>query len=809
MMLRLAIFGGAAAMLVLTGCNDKLPTGRLSEACSVETMEPTLECDAALEGAGVILSGTYVSKAAFAGYNTVVTASVNGAPETVVGTIPSSAFVPYPGDPSLIFESYAVPSAGYPPIHLTNGDHSITLCFTQYKSNGDFVVEACRTLVIPISCFFGPVKLTPSYACAIEDPHHAGIKMEGKVQSPVQAPIDVVVKIGTTPSVEETCAVTPVAPSPTDPAYTYSFTCPAPPNPPAIVDNGSYESEVCFTQEDHPGHLQQLCKKITLKPNCYMFSLEPIPSASCDTPSLASMSGTLYTSNNQAPANWTLLLDDVVVSSGSIGNSPSDFIVKWSYYRVALGVISTPLPAGTHKISICFTQPDTDPTLPAHTLCSAKFNVVAPDLQTDPNNCGACGNVCSAIDACHGAGPCVGGVCTNPPKSCDDGDLCTTDSCQLPGGCVHTPKTCSAADACHQAGTCQPDGTCSNPPRVCDDGEPCTSDACVLPTGCVFTPISCPGGGECCAGMCIDVLTDPLNCGACGNVCPGGHACINGVCDTNCVPTIVPNPFGVATDYNLFVAGDLLHVGGDSEGAIAVGGSANIRGFGGGTKLPPGGNAQGYGLVVGHNLQMQDVQIYGGNVYVGGTLVNVNQSGTILHGSLITPPTPSPIDFAATFTLLTQLSEYIATLPANGIVTANPYSGRLTLDGGDQAAAIIVFTITPALWQAAREISLERIRPTSTVVINVPVLSDDIPYFGGMFAQDSSAWRRTVWNFPLATSLRHIGVGWQGSILAPKADFRYANGNIDGQLIVKSVIMDSWSAQVHDFRFLGNLPVCL
>jgi Dictyostelium (slime mold) repeat len=41
--------------------------------------------------------------------------------------------------------------------------------------------------------------------------------------------------------------------------------------------------------------------------------------------------------------------------------------------------------------------------------------------------------VCNGDETCDGAGNCVGGM----PLDCDDGNLCTPDSCEPVGGCVH------------------------------------------------------------------------------------------------------------------------------------------------------------------------------------------------------------------------------------------------------------------------------------------------------------------------------------------------------------------------------------
>ena len=41
----------------------------------------------------------------------------------------------------------------------------------------------------------------------------------------------------------------------------------------------------------------------------------------------------------------------------------------------------------------------------------------------------------------------------------------------------------------------------------------------------------CPTGTATCGGaVCIDLQTDPLNCGGCGNVCPSGQVCQGGGC---------------------------------------------------------------------------------------------------------------------------------------------------------------------------------------------------------------------------------------------------------------------------------------
>ncbi len=117
------------------------------------------------------------------------------------------------------------------------------------------------------------------------------------------------------------------------------------------------------------------------------------------------------------------------------------------------------------------------------------------DPLTDPNNCGSCGNICSAPFATI----CSDGTCV-PVCTCTGG----LTNCGPCGTCVDTT---SDADNC---------GACG---RVCPQGQPCVQSACACPS------LSCMGG-------CVDGNTDPHNCGVCSNQCQTG-ICDNGACQCN------------------------------------------------------------------------------------------------------------------------------------------------------------------------------------------------------------------------------------------------------------------------------------
>ena len=154
--------------------------------------------------------------------------------------------------------------------------------------------------------------------------------------------------------------------------------------------------------------------------------------------------------------------------------------------------------------------------------------------------------VCEPRDACHVAGSCnpATGLCSNPNKTdgtaCNDGDLCTqTDTCQG-GVCVGSnPVSCPPpADVCHVQGTCdQTTGLCSNPNAPngtsCDDGTVCTTDTCQSGV-CQGTPVSCTAPATCCpagtpaAGECRRLAgTGPCSSDdeCCSGLCAGGHGC--------------------------------------------------------------------------------------------------------------------------------------------------------------------------------------------------------------------------------------------------------------------------------------------
>ncbi len=98
---------------------------------------------------------------------------------------------------------------------------------------------------------------------------------------------------------------------------------------------------------------------------------------------------------------------------------------------------------------------------------------------------------------------------------CDDGNNCTIDGCNADGSCFHQPdntKTCDDGSICTQQDKCV-DGVCQGlNPIICNDGNPCTTDTCDPVAGCLYTFNSdpCEDGSQCTTGdKCFNGICQP------------------------------------------------------------------------------------------------------------------------------------------------------------------------------------------------------------------------------------------------------------------------------------------------------------
>ena len=149
------------------------------------------------------------------------------------------------------------------------------------------------------------------------------------------------------------------------------------------------------------------------------------------------------------------------------------------------------------------------------------------DPVADRMNCGGCGRSCASSESC------LAGVC-----SCPAGD----PACGVVGNpdrCGASAQTCSSVQVCTG-------GVCACRPGLTDIGGGNCVDLVTDPNNCGAPGVRCDGatpfcaGGGChggcpdalmrCDGACVDFRNDVLNCGGCGNGCARDQVCVAGDC---------------------------------------------------------------------------------------------------------------------------------------------------------------------------------------------------------------------------------------------------------------------------------------
>jgi len=158
------------------------------------------------------------------------------------------------------------------------------------------------------------------------------------------------------------------------------------------------------------------------------------------------------------------------------------------------------------KRTICTPTP-INPCESGATLCFDPQDnfYTCKNLQTDPNNCGTCGNMCP-----FGAN-CQGGTCSCPAGF---------NQIRPPGDVTNFSVCCPEDFQCCSTGSCCPPGDCCCGEVCCTGGTICQNGTCV----------SCPNGEKNCSCSCKAISDDPNNCGDCGNACVSGETCVNGTC---------------------------------------------------------------------------------------------------------------------------------------------------------------------------------------------------------------------------------------------------------------------------------------
>lgn len=284
---------------------------------------------------------------------------------------------------------------------------------------------------------------------------------------------------------------------------------------------------------------------------------------------------------------------------------------------------------------------------------------------------------------------------------------------------------------------------------------------------------------------------------------------------------------GAAAGYNVFVFSDFTEYNTDAQGTMAVGGNFNPANGGSFTIAGTQSNAAGtYDLVVGGNFTMTGNSMGGGDIYVGGNMTwndptlphnayvagnfsnnswgstggsvyyegSYSSTGTLSHQQVASGSIAAPINFVTAATSLDSLSTSLAADSSNGTVSQS-YS-TWTLTGSD--ANLNVFNLTSGTYSGA---TINITAPAgSTVIVNVPGTADS--FNSGSINLTGVTDSNVIFNFSQATSLSIGSIAFDGTILAPLANFTGNWGQLNGELIANSA---AGTTQINNDPFSGYL----
>ncbi len=246
---------------------------------------------------------------------------------------------------------------------------------------------------------------------------------------------------------------------------------------------------------------------------------------------------------------------------------------------------------------------------------------------------------------------------------------------------------------------------------------------------------------------------------------------------------------GVASDYNVFTTGNINQQYTDIEGKLAAGGNVNFVGSIGSNLATNSGNV----VVAGNNLTLSNGQVSNGNAVYGGS-ANVASNEGFPNGKL---SQGNPIDFNAGGDELRSLSKNLASLTPNGKTTVESWGG-IDLTGSN--SQLNVFNLDGSALSKTNNFTISS-NSGSTVVVNVSGTTVSLQNFG--FNISGTNTQNILYNFYEATNLTASGIGIEGSILAPLANFTFNNGHVDGNVVVASL---TGNGESHNYLFQGNLP---
>ena len=183
------------------------------------------------------------------------------------------------------------------------------------------------------------------------------------------------------------------------------------------------------------------------------------------------------------------------------------------------------------------------------TSSTSDTGVADTTTMQDAESCDDVGILCACVgidcddgDACTTDTCNESGECEHSALSCDDQNSCTTDSCLPETGCVYETladgTACDDESVCTTEDVCVAGGICTGTPVVCEDEDLCTTHACDSVDGCImsYNQADCDDGNPC-------TKEDRCNLGQCqgrADDCDDGDPCTVDSCEPGegCVATL-------------------------------------------------------------------------------------------------------------------------------------------------------------------------------------------------------------------------------------------------------------------------------
>jgi choice-of-anchor A domain-containing protein/uncharacterized repeat protein (TIGR01451 family)/uncharacterized repeat protein (TIGR02543 family) len=228
------------------------------------------------------------------------------------------------------------------------------------------------------------------------------------------------------------------------------------------------------------------------------------------------------------------------------------------------------------------------------------------------------------------------------------------------------------------------------------------------------------------------------------------------------------------SDYTLFLLEN--YTGGhDVEGKVVAGGDITMTDFIVGARVPD--NSISNTLVAGGNLTLSRGGVWGdaryGGSYSGDTSV-VYPRGTVAQGT--------PINFAARFAELRNLSSRLGRVPANGTTRRENWGG-IYLSGANPS--LNVFDLNASALTGAVLFNIDA-PAGSLAVVNIRGASASMSGFSFTFSGGIDQ-RGVLFNFVDASQIDATGIGIRGTVLAPHARVAFSNGSWNGGIYAVSL----------------------